>query len=219
MALDTVYLPTRLVSIRIRGRCRGKQRRSVIAMLALLCFLNNFNRNKHSLCSRVNLVILKLSMYDICMYKYTYVKYNINASNTSRFSRTPCDSLFFPLFIRRTFTVAAPKLFPSLSFSRCIIVGTFACAYAVHTHAHIAHTHAHARHTQIHTQRHTYTHARAFTQSPIHEHASWYLFHLLVNRLKFRLASSNESLRRRIVILKDDATWSRDYIYRGKLKK
>lgn len=106
------------------------------------------------------LVILKLSMYDICIYKYTYVKYNINAFNTSRSSRlavlVPRAIQFFPplLFIERVYLCRA-QTFPFESLPLSLL-------FALHIFENLRGNSRH--HTHIHT--HAFLHARMHTRIP-----------------------------------------------------
>lgn len=83
-------------------------------------------------------------MYDICIYKYTYVKYNINASNTSRNFLVPRAIHFFTLYSSNVYHCRA-QTFPLYSSLHATpTVQTFTFAFLI-THKHArAHTHMHA---------------------------------------------------------------------------
>ena len=107
----------------------------------------------------------------------------INASNTSRFSRTPCNLVHSLESIERS-PLPRPKfslLSSSLSLSLSLFLSPLHATSPFDIRVRI-HGHTHVRYVRAHTQCHSYT------------HTSSYLLHLLFNRSKFSLASSNGKL-------------------------
>lgn len=114
----------------------------------------------------------------------------INASNTSRFSRTPCNLVHSLESIERS-PLPRPK-FSLLSSSLPLLSLSFFSLSPLHATSPFdirvrIHGHTHVRYVRAHTQCHSYT------------HTSSYLLHLLFNRLKFSLASSNGRLRQIVI--------------------
>lgn len=111
----------------------------------------------------------------------------INASNTSRFSRTPCNLVHSLESIERS-PLPRPK-FPLLSSSPpplSLVLAPLHATSPFDIRVRI-HGHTHVRYVRAHIQCHSYT------------HTSSYLLHLLFNRLKFSLASSNGRLRQIVI--------------------
>ena len=111
----------------------------------------------------------------------------INASNTSRFSRTPCNLVHSLESIERSplprpkFSLLSSSLSLSHSLSLSLSLSPLHATSPFDIRVRI-HGHTHVRYVRAHTQCHSYT------------HTSSYLLHLLFNRSKFSLASSNGKL-------------------------